>query len=101
MNTVISNLVMKATPMFVGCLLGMLGFLIARYMNQGDTAAQYTMVQIASIQKDIKQIEVSIASINARLLTTDQVRLIATEVADAKIHKALLEHVRQAHESAK
>ena len=85
--------------MIFGALLGVIGFFAARVVNQMDAATQQTMVQMAQIQKDIKQIEVSIASINARMLTTEQVRVIAAEVSDAKISQAILEHVRKAHEA--
>ena len=99
MNTVIKTFVSKGSLMIFGALLGVIGFFAARVVNQMDAATQQTMVQMAQIQKDIKQIEVSIASINARMLTTEQVRVIAAEVSDAKISQAILEHVRKAHEA--
>lgn len=98
MNTMLQTIATKAALILFGALIGIIGFFSARIVNQMDTSTQYTMVQMAQIQKDIKQIEVSIASINALMLTTEQVRAIASEVADAKISQAILNHVRKAHE---
>ena len=88
----------KGLILFIGALIGSVGFFSARIVNNMDSNAQHTMIRLTQIQENIKQIEVSIASINARMVTPDQVRLIATEVADLKIKQEILTHVRHAHE---
>lgn len=98
MTHVVRSFFQKIVMLTIGTLLSIIGFGAALFIGKLDKNEQYTMVQMAQIQRDIKQIEVSIASINARLLTTDQVRLIAAEVVDSKISQAMLTHVRTAHE---
>jgi hypothetical protein len=95
----INALVNRLITIAIGALIGLAGFFASSYVNRLNESVQFTIVQIAQIQKDIKQIEVTLASLNARLLTTEQVRLIAAEVAEGKINQAILTHVRNAHES--
>ena len=93
------NLIMTriATAVF-SVAFCVIGFLVSRWMTSNDATIQATQVQLLQIQKDIKNIEVLVSAINAKQLTTEQVRIIASEVATAKVNEAILSHVRKAHE---
>jgi hypothetical protein len=101
MSETVHSFFNRALTVAVGALLSIAGFFVSAFIQHMNNSTNNTMLHMAQIQKDIKQIEVSIANVNARLITMDQVRLVVNETVDAKVNQAMLEHVRKAHESSK
>lgn len=98
MQQQLNAVLVKAMSALFGAIICIAGVFCSKWVNNNEASIQANQVQLLQIQKDIKNIEVMVSAINAKQVTAEQARIIATEVAVMQVNAAILEHVRKAHE---